>query len=71
MLFQDFFPRMIKYTAATRITPIRMYMASVMGRFLLHEIFSISIARVHGRIKAPVDEAIPVQERLDLDIHFD
>lgn len=43
MLSQDFFPRMIKYTAATSITPIRMYMASVMERFLLYERFAISV----------------------------
>gem|GEM_PF-2628904 len=40
MLFQGFFPRTMKKSAATRMTPMRMYIMSVMGRFLLYERFS-------------------------------
>jgi hypothetical protein len=43
MLFQGFLPRTIKNSAATRITPKRIYITSVMDRFLLHERFAISV----------------------------
>jgi len=39
MCFQGFLPRTMKNSAATRMTPMRIYIMSVMGRFLLHERF--------------------------------
>ena len=43
MLFQGFLPRTIKNSAATRMTPMRIYITRVMGRFLLHERFAIKV----------------------------